>query len=43
MSSEDAKILDFKRYHDSGKAPIIIHSDLEPLIENIMRNHLQEK
>ena len=43
ISSEDTKTLDFKWNHDSGKIPIIIHSDLESLIENIMRNHLQEK
>ena len=35
MPSEDTKILEFKQYQNSNKAPFIIYSDLECLIEKI--------
>ena len=35
MPSEDTKILGFNQYHKSDKAPFIIYSDLETLIEMI--------
>ena len=35
IPSEDTKILEFNEYQKSDKAPLIIHADLECLIENI--------
>ena len=35
MSSEDTKILEFNQYRKSDKAPFIIYTDIECLIENI--------
>ena len=33
MPSEDTKILEFSQYQKSGKAPFIIYTDLECMIE----------
>ena len=35
MPSEDTKILEFNQYQKSDKAPFIIYSDLECILENI--------
>ena len=35
MTSEDTKILEFKQYQKSDKAPFIIYADFKRLIENI--------
>ena len=35
MSSEDTKILEFNQYQKSDKAPFIIYTDIECLIEKI--------
>ena len=49
MSSEDTKILEFNQYQKSDKAPFIIYTDLECLIEKIdgcknnPKNRLQQK
>ena len=50
MSSEDTKILEFKQYQKSDKAPITIYVDLECLIEKtemdvkiILKIHAQQK
>ena len=49
MSSEDTKILEFNQYQKSDKAPFIIYTDLECLIEKIdgcknnPKNCLQQK
>ena len=48
MPSEDNKMLKFNQYQISDKAPFIIYTDLEPLIEKllyakiIVKNRLQQ-
>ena len=49
MSSENTKILEFNQYQKSDKAPFIIYSDLECLIEKVdecknnLKIHLHQK
>ena len=49
MPSEDTKILEFNQNQKSDKAPFIIYTDLESLIEKtdgckiILKTHLQQK
>ena len=43
MPSDDTKILEFKQYQKSDKAPFIIYADLESIIEKIdgCKNNLE--